>query len=191
MNNIFFILIAIFFFTSCDKKYENIDYQYYNTLTIFDTLLKNDKVLVLNVGKSLVDKSPKLLVKDIKKAKRYLFEYDCKLLNDSTIIAYEGAFVYDEDGGFKSNGIWVYTKFDSTGIFPFKTDHINFSVDSIPKNYTKKLPIIEGIYFYKNNDLTILSTEQSEAKFKEKKLNGFYYLPNTGRLFDKINILDL
>ena len=68
---------------------------------------------------------------------------------------------------------------------------MKFSIDSIPKNWNKKSPTQEGIYFYKNNLLQLFSKEQSEVKFKEKEKNGFYFIPNKGRLFNTLNINEL
>lgn len=177
---------------SCNDKYEEIDNQYFKKLSIQDTLLDNKKVLVIKVGKSISDNYPQLLVKDKESNRKYLFkEDDCELENDSIIRTYYPAFIYDENGGFRKNGIWVYTKFYTKGTFPFTTKGMEFSVDSVPQNWNKNLPKKEGIYFYKNNFLHILSTEQSEEKFKEKEIDGFYFIPNNGRLFDKINIYKL
>ena len=188
----FSIFILIVLFISCDKKYDEIGNQYFQTLSIQDTLLDNKKVTVLKVGESISDKYPHLLVENKQSNKKYLFkEYDCELENDSIILSYYPAFIYDEDGGFRKNGIWVYTKFYTKGTFPFTTKSMEFNVDSIPKNWKKDLPKKEGIYFYKNNSLLILSTEQSDEKFREKEMNGFYFIPNKGRLFDKINVFTL
>ncbi|WP_298143768.1 hypothetical protein [Flavobacterium sp.] len=177
---------------SCHEKYDEIDNQYFNKLSILDTLIDNKKVLVLKVGDSISDNYPHLLVKDKESDRKYLFkEYECELENDSIIRSYSPAFVYDENGGFRKNGIWVYTKFFTEGTFPFKSKGMKFSVDSIPQNWNQDLPKKEGIYLYKNNSLHILSTEQSEEKFREKEIDGFYFIPNKGRLYDKINIYNL
>ena len=177
---------------SCNEKYDEIDNQDFQTLSIQDTLLNNKKVLVMKVGDSVVDKYPRLLVKVKQSDRKYLFkEYDCELENDSIIRTYYTAFIYDENGGFRENGIWVYTKFYTEGTFPFTTRGMKFSVDSVPQNWKKDLPKKEGIYFYKDNSLVLLSTQQSEEKFKEKEMDGFYFIPNNGRLFDRINIYKL
>lgn len=188
------LLYLLLFFASCNKEYETINETRFRSLSIQDTLLNNKKVVVMKVGDSMTDAYPQLLVKSKHSEAQnyYLFkEYDCELQNDSIILSYYPAFIYDEDGGFKKNGIWVYTKFYQKGSFPFTTHGMAFSVDSIPKNWNKELPKKEGIYFYKNNSLQLLSSEQSEEKFKEKELNGFYFIPNKGRLFNKINIYQL
>jgi hypothetical protein len=177
---------------SCNEKYDEIDNHYFQTLAIQDTLLDNKKVIVMKVSDSLPDNYPHLLVKDKESGSKYLFKnYECELENDSIIRYYYPAFIYDDDGGFRKNGIWVYTKFYKEGTFPFTTKGMEFSVDSIPQKWNKVLPKKEGIYFYKNNSLYVLSTEQSENKFREKEMDGFYFIPNNGRLFDKINIYKL
>jgi len=184
------IYLILLFFASCDKTYEKISDQYFQALSVQDTLLNNKKILVLKVGDSISDTYPRLLVKSnqSKTKNYYLFKDDCELENDSIILSYYPAFIYDEDGEFRKNGIWVYTEFYSEGTFPFTSKVMRFSVDSIPKDWNKALPAKEGIYFYKNNSLSLITTEQSEDKFKEKEMDGFYFIPNKGRLFDKINI---
>lgn len=188
---IYFLLLL---FVSCNKKYEIIDEDYFRTLSIHDTLLNNEKVVVMKVGDSISDANPYLLVKNNQSNTKsyYLFKQeDCELENDSIILSYKPAFIYDEDGGFRKNGIWVYTKFYTEGTFPFASKGMNFSVDSIPENWNKALPKKEGIYFYRNNSLLLLSNVQSEDKFSEKEMDGFYFIPNKGRLFEKINIYQL
>jgi hypothetical protein len=77
--------------------------------------------------------------------------------------------VIDEHGSFRNNGIWVYTEFYTEGTFPFHSNVIKYSVDSIPKSWNNEVPTQEGIYFFENNALTKISKEQSEEKFKEKE----------------------
>lgn len=172
---------------SCNGVYEEISDEEFQNLTIQDTLVKNSEVFVFKVGKSSTDKYSNLLVKS-KSKEYYKFDYDCELENDSIILSYYPAFITDDEGEFRKNGIWVYAKFSSNGTFPLNSDVIEFSPDSIPKNWNKTLPKKEGIYLYKYNALKLISKEQSEEKFKEKKINGFYFFPNKGRLFNRINI---
>lgn len=96
---------------------------------------------------------------------------------------YSPAFIIDDQGEFRKNGIWVYAEFYKGGI--------KFNVDSIPKNWNHKIPNDEGIYIYQNSSLVMFSKEQSEEKFNEKKINGFYFIPNKGRLFNRIKIKEL
>ena len=178
---------------SCnEKKYDTISDQYFQTLSIRDTLLDNKKVLVLKVGDSVNDDYTRLLVRNKQSDKKYLFEEDdCVLENDSIILANYTVFIYGEDDVSGKNGLWVYTKFYTKGTFPFTKKGMEFNVDSVPQNWKKEVPTKEGIYFYKNGSLSVLSTEQSDEKFREKEWDGFYFIPNTGRLFDRINIYKL
>jgi hypothetical protein len=185
MKKIFFFLATLFILTSCEKAYKVISNQDFMKLAILDTLVKKPNLLVLKVGDSISDVYPRLLVKS---NRLYHFDSECEIQNDSTILSYYPPFIYDYEGEIRKNGIWAYTSFYTKGKFPFETKGMNFSVDSIPKNWNQKVPTQEGIYFFENNSLNLFSNEQSEEKFKEKEKNGFYFFPNKGRLFDKINI---
>jgi len=185
------IYLLALFFASCDKSYTVVDDEHFRTLSIQDTLLHNKKVLVLQVGDSVSDAYPHLLVKSNRSNTNYLFNEDCELRNDSIMLSYAPAFVYDDEGGFRKNGIWVHTTFYREGTFPFTRKGMRFSVDSVPQNWNKALPRKEGIYFYRKNSLSLVATEQSEEEFKKREMDGFYFIPNKGRLFDKININEL
>lgn len=184
------ICLLMVLLLSCEKRYKQISTNDFKEMVIQETLVQNSRVSVFKVGKSNEDEFPEILLQT-KAQKKYLFDYDCELENDSIILSYYSAFLIDEDGSFRKNGIWVYTKFHTEGTFPFISKGMSFSVDSIPKNWNKVAPTKEGIYFYKNNALTMLSKEQSEKKFREKELDGFYFFPNKGRLFDRININEI
>lgn len=183
MNKLYLYLAVLICF-SCEKSdaYKIIDHEALKKLKVQDTLVENKKVLVTKV---LDSDYPKLLVWDklSNRSNHYLFDMDCELENDSTIIYYAPPFLVDENGEFQKNGLWVYTK--------FYRDSTSFGVDSIPKNKIKKLPQKEGIYFYQNDSLVRLSKDQSEEKFNSIRRNGFYFIPNTGRLFERININQL
>lgn len=179
------ILVMLY---SCDKEYEVVSDEQYQKFAIQDTLVTKLNLLVLKVGNSVSDSYPRLLVKS---NRLYLFNENCGLQNDSTILSYYPAFMIDSEGEFRKNGLWLYANFYTEGTFPFQTKGIKFSVDSIPKNWTKKVPVKEGIYFYEKNSLKMISKEQSEDKFKEKEKDGFYFFPNSGRLYKKININEL
>ena len=176
-----YIIYVILLFFSCEKDYEIISKKQLEKLLIQDTLIHKNNYTVMQVGRSTTDAFPKML---LKKEKLYLFENDSKLKNDSTILSYFSAFIIDSQGSFRENGIWVYTEFYTEGYFPLTTKGMRFHVDSIPTTYKKKLPNQEGIYFYEEEELVLLSSEQSEEKFKEKEKNGFYFIPNSGRLFN-------
>ncbi|WGD34929.1 hypothetical protein [Olleya sp. YS] len=185
---LFKILVLVLLIFSCQDDYKIISESDLKKLTIQDTLVNNPSHLIMTVGKSESDEFPKLL---LKKRHMYMFDRDFEVANDSTIISYYSAFLIDSDGAFRKNGIWLYAQFKNEGVFPFNSNSIIYSVDSIPKNWNTKRPTTEGIYFYENDSLQLLSKEQSEEKFKEKRKNGFYFIPNKGRLFDKINVNDL
>lgn len=95
----------------------------------------------------------KILIK--KNNSYFIFDTDCYLENDSTIIAYAPPFQSDLDNGsFQKNGIWLYTEFyteeNKTGnsIYEISDSGTKFSVDSLPKNLNlRSLPKSEGIYF--------------------------------------------
>lgn len=186
------LYLLFIFLTACNDKYHTIDDAYFQKLTVQDTLLNNNKIQVFKVGNSTSDKYPHLVVNNKETNKKYLFEeFECELANDSIIHYNITTFIYDEFTESRKNGMWVYTKFYTKGTFPFKSNVMEFSPDSIPQNWKNQLPTKEGIYYYKNNNLILLSNQQSDEKFKEKEKNGFYFIPNKGRLFDKINIYDL
>lgn len=187
MKHLVILMIFLSLF-SCEKEYEIISDQEFKKKVIQDTLFNNSNYTVMSIGESAKDNYPRLFVKA---NHLYLFERDCELSNDSIIHCYYPAFIIDSDGEFRKNGIWIYAKFENEGYFPFNTKIIKYSVDSIPSNWNKKLPVDEGVYFYNNNRLELISSVQSEEKFKEKEMNGFYFIPNRGRLFDKITIKDL
>jgi GH43 family beta-xylosidase len=193
MKKLCLVLLSIFLYSCNDAAYEVLDEHNVKQLTTQDTLVSNAKVLVVLAGNSISDEYPNILVKPKTSGngKYYLFDNDTKLENDSTLLHYYSAFIIDSEGEFRKNGLWVYTTFTTEGTFPFQSEVTSFSVDSVPKYWKGKLPVKEGIYFYRNNRLVQLSEEQSEAKFKEKKKDGFYFFPNSGRLFDRININEL
>lgn len=187
MNKVLSLLILILIF-SCEKDYEIIDTREFEKLVVQEVLVEKSNYSVMKVGKSVQDEFPKLLVKN---KRIYLFENDCELFNDSIIHSYYPAFIIDKDGEFRKNGIWIHAEFYNEGTFPFHSKNIKYSVDSIPEYWDGNLPVEEGIYFFENNKLKQLSQEQSEEEFKKGEKNGFYFIPNKGRLFDKIFISDL
>lgn len=182
------LIFVIIIFYSCERPYKVINDEDFRKLSIQKTLVKKNKYSVYKVGDSASDEYPNLLVKS---KKLYLFNYDCEFVNDSIIHSNNIEFIIDEYSDFRKNGIWVYTDFYTEGSFIFKTNGMKFSSDSIPKNWKGKLPKKEGIYFYENNTLKMISKVQSEEKFKEKRKDDFYYFPNNGKLFNKINITKL
>lgn len=184
---LFIFLLAITFY-SCERPYKVINDDDFRKLSIQKTLVKNSKYSVIEVKNTASDSYTRLLVKS---NKLYLFDDDSELANDSIIHTNITEFLIDENSDSRKNGIWVYSDFYTEGNFIYKTSGIKFGVDTIPRNWKGKLPNQEGIYFYENNALKMISKVQSEEKFNETEKDGFYYIPNKGILFDKINIARL
>jgi len=197
MNKVF-TFIFISFLVCCSvkdqKSYRKINEEDYHKFGVADTLLDKPDVLVTG----LKEDNSQLLLRIKRKAgiDYYKLDPDCVIENDSTIIAYAEAFKYEPgDGGFQKNGIWFYARFYSDenkkGNFIYSTSDtgIQFSVDSIPASAKSiALPNSEGIYFYEKDALIRLSREQSEDQFNALQKNGFYFIPNSGRLFKRIDI---
>lgn len=182
------LIFVIIIFYSCERPYKVINDKELRKHSIQKRLVKKSKYSVYNVGNSISDAYPSLLVKS---NKLYLFDADCELANDSIIRTNVVEFLIDENSDNRKDGIWVYSDFYTEGNFIYKTSGIKFGVDSIPRNWKGKLPKEEGIYFYENNTLKMISKVQSEEKFNETEKDGFYYIPNNGKLYDKINIAKL
>lgn len=184
--------LFIFIFTltlySCERPYKAINDDDFRKLSIQKTLVKNSKYSIIEVKNTASDSYSRLLVKS---NKSYLFDADCELANDSIIHTNIVEFLIDENSDCRKDGIWVYSDFYTEGSFVYKSSGIKFSVDSIPRNWKGKLPKQEGIYFYENNTLKMISKVQSEEQFKEKEKDGFYYFPNNGKLYNKIDITKL
>lgn len=183
-----FLVFFIMVFYSCDKPYKIINDEDFTKLSIQKKLIKNSKYSVYIAGDSVSDPYPNLLVKS---NKLYLFDNDCELVNDSIIHYNNLEFIIDEYSDYRKEGIWVYTDFYTEGNFIFKTNGMKFNSDSIPRNWKGKLPKQEGIYYFENNKLKLISKVQSEEEFKKNGKDGFYYIPNNGKLFKKINLAKL
>jgi len=181
-------LFLLFSVLSCNDNYEVITETKLKKFYVQDTLVNKSDYTIMTLGRSIKDEFPKLL---LSKKRLYLFDRDFEVENDSTILLYDHAFLIDSSGSFRKKGIWIHATFYKEGIFPFNNKVIEYSVDSIPSNWNKELPNNEGIYFLKNNELKIHSVEQSPEKFKEKEKTGFYFIPNKGRLFNRINVNEL
>lgn len=184
------VLVSIVFISllSCNDNYKVISESKLNELFIQDTLVNTLDHTIMTVGRSIDDEFPKLL---LNKKRLYLFDRDYEVENDSTILLYDHAFLIDSNGSFRKNGIWIHATFYEEGIFPFNSKNIKYKVDTIPDNWNQERPTQEGIYFFDTNQLSLFSEEQSPEKFKEEEKNGFYFIPNKGRLFNRIAINQL
>lgn len=187
------LLPLLAFLFSChydDLSYKKIDFETYKSYKPSETLVKKRNILVTRYSKDF----PQLLL--AKNGSYFIFDSNCYLENDSTIIAYSSPFLVDsENGEFQKNGIWLYAEFykdeNKKGNFIYEVSDsgTRFSVDSIPQNADfKKLPTAEGIYFFEGKSLNRITKEQSEDKFYSQNRNGFYFIPNSGRLFNRINL---
>ena len=177
------------------KTYKPIDSSIYAKYKTIDTLYKTKEYIATKCEDTI--KYFKAYVTLIKKAngKYYLLDPNAYFENDSTIIYYSMPLKTDsENGSFQKKGIWFYAHFysekkDSTGIYQKNEEGVKFSVDSTPSNADKIIrPELQGIYFYQNDSLIKISQEQSEEKFYSFEKNGFYFLPNSGRFFERYSI---
>lgn len=201
MNKLLLLLFT-FSLVACktggSKSYKEISEQDYNKFVAADTLLENANFLITKSEDSIFKGSFQLLLKKqhSNTVNYYKFDSDCYFENDSVIISYAPPFLSDsENGSFQKNGIWVYAKFftgekkKGNSIYETSESGVRYSVDSIPPSLrVVTLPNAEGIYFYKGNNLLQISKEQSENKFYSLKKDGFYFIPNSGRLFSRISL---
>jgi len=180
-----------------DKYYKALTREEYQKYIAIDTLLENKKNLITECKSPLPYPVFTTLVKKIGTGNVSYFKLDSDayLENDSIVIAYASAFKSDESGDMQKDGLWLYAEFydnenkKGNWFYSISDSGIRFSVDSLPPNYKpENLPTKEGIYLLKNEKIKMISTEQSEEKFSSLKINGFYFIPNTGRLFKRYNI---
>ncbi|MFT3796635.1 hypothetical protein [Flavobacterium sp.] len=177
--------VLLLLFCACDQPYRKINDREMEELAVQDTLVSNAKWMVLQAGESPQDKFPQLLVKTLQSDKCYLFNYDCELENSLTIRHYTLELILGPEEKRRKNGIWMYAEFYTEGTFPFQNKGTRFAVDSMPKSWNKKNPTREGMYYFEGNELKLFS-EQSDKKFNEARKSGFYFIPNNGKLFDRI-----
>lgn len=182
-------------FSSCyneETHYESISFEKYNSYKPYDTLVEKGNILITKWKDTTSEGVFQILLK--KENTYFIFDSDCDLENDATIIAYAPPFKWDEkDHGMQKNGIWFYAEFYNgrnkagNAIHETSESGVQFSVDSIPKEI-KNLPTREGIYFFKKDSLILISHEQTENKFSTLNKTGFYFVPNSGRFFERIKI---
>jgi len=183
---------------SQDEFFKEIDFKSYNQYKLVDTLFVKGSFLVTkrNLPSGFFSFSEFVQI-DFGKRKRYfLLNYDAHFINDTSIYAFSPAFkATSVDKGFMQNGIWVYTQILTEkieGSNDLRRTGKRFAVDSLPINWDyKRLPTKEGIYFYEVNKLVQISSEQSEEAFDSYGKDGFYFIPNTGRLFTKHSIREI
>jgi hypothetical protein len=200
MNKIYSLLIAFMLF-SCvknNKYYKEINEEQYSKFLASDTLISNPNILITQFEDSIFKNSYHLLLRknEDNKSKYYKLDSSCEIENDSTLFYYAPPFMSDsENGSFQKNGIWIYVTFfdeenkKGNSICNTSESGANFSIDSLPVPLKLvSMPKSEGIYFYQKDSLVMVSKEQSEDQFYSQKKNGFYFIPNRGRLFTRINI---
>lgn len=204
MKKIYFLISSILL-VSCagnnERYYRKITEEEYNKFLIADTVVKKSNYLILNSNGTISREIGQLIMRKMnpKEMGYYVFDPDCYVENDSTIIAYAPPFKSDSDtGSFQKDGVWFYAGFysdqnkEGNAIYETSDAGVNFSVDSLPKNLKiTVLPKSEGIYFYQKEALVQVTKEQSEDKFSSLQKNGFYFIPNTGRLFTRLKIKDI
>ena len=191
---ILFLLPTLVLVTSCDfadqSFYREIGPNVYSEFKPVDTLMEKNGIIA-TIGSNHSD-SERTLIRTGQKY--FILGPDAYFENDSTIIVYDLAYLIDDDGQFRKNGIWFYTKTEKhrDEILPIFWNTARFyNVDSIPTGFSGNLPSQEGIYLYENNQLKRASKEQSPDAFDAIGKNGFYFLPNKGRLFERHHIKEI
>lgn len=183
----YFFLIFIMALSSCTNRdnqvprfIEEIDASGYKRYKPVDTLYKNKDYIATSCEDITgVLKSNSILLR-MTNGRYFILDPDAYLENDSTIIYYNPPFK-TENGSFQKDGIWFYAR--------FVNDQINFGVDSLPVNGEHIVrPKSEGIYFYENNSLHKVSSQQTDEVFYDFGKDGFYFLPNTGRFFKRYSV---
>jgi hypothetical protein len=109
--------IIVLLLASCHDYYNTsneINLEAYSQYRALDTLLDTKEYLVTECLDTKAEPGFEriLIKKDDGAAKSYfILDTDAFLENDSTIIHYDPALLYDSDGGFKKDGIWFYASF--------------------------------------------------------------------------------
>jgi len=183
--------------TACSQKedtwYLHLDFNEYQQYSVKDSLLATPHIIVTKgINPSMSWQMPMLIKKNTKdKTEYYKISADSYLENDSTIVVYASPF----KSGNEKNGLWLYADFfdgenkQGNAIYSTTDSGVRFAIDSVPyTTYSIKLPTREGIYIFKENKLILANKEQSEDVFYTLNKDGFYFIPNTGRLFKRHNI---
>jgi hypothetical protein len=190
-----FLLPFVMLLCSCfgeQRFYREITAEEYGEMKPIDTLTKKPGLLITRGVSQFY--TPDIFI--LKNDRYFKLDYDTFPENDSIVIWYAPAYSYSEDDhGFQKDGIWVHTEFTvkRDKIIPIMPmNSIQYHVDSLPPGYKDiNRPKAEGIYFYENNRLNLVSKEQSEDAFNGYKKNGFYFIPNSGRLFTRHSINEI
>ena len=202
MKSTVFSLFIILTLNSCDyqerKIYKSIDLDTYKKYEVIDTIYNKPDYIATECKNTIPYFTTSVtLIRKVNKNKYsyFLLKSDAYIENDSTVVAYAMPFKSTSDeGAFQKNGIWLFAEFytektDSTGIFQTSESGVKYSIDSLPPDLKEaNRPTSEGIYYFENGHLIKLSSEQSEDKFYSFQRNGFYFIPNKGRLFKRHTI---
>lgn len=200
MKKIYSLLMALILFScvEANKNYREITEGQYSKFLASDTLVNKTNVLITQFEDSIFKNSHHLLLrkKEGNESKYYKLDSGFQIENDSTLFYYASPFTSNSDGGsFQKNGVWLYVTFfndknkKGNSIYNTSEAGANFNVDSIPASLKLvSMPKYEGIYFYQKDSLVMVSKEQSEDQFYAQQKNGFYFIPNTGRLFTRVDI---
>lgn len=199
MRPLFLSILISLSFVSCynaDKKFfTEINATTYKKYKTVDTLYKTKDYTATKCEDTISYFKVYVTLFKMSNGKYFVLDPDACLENDSTIICYSPPLKSDsENGSFQEDGIWFYAHFytektDSTGIIQESVGEVKYSVDSMPTHGELIVrPKSEGVYLYQNNILKKVLAEQSEDKFYSLQKDGFYFLPNSGRFFEKYNI---
>jgi len=199
----FFFLIFIVALSSCINEeqapqiFTEIDAAGYKRYRPVDTLYKTNEYIATSCEDTTGIFKASCIVLRMTNGRYFLLDPDTYLENDSTLIYYSPPFKTDtENGSFQKDGIWFYAHFykdqvDTTakGFVPESSSGVNFGVDSLPENGEQIVrPKSEGIYYYENNSLHKIASQQTDEVFNDFGKDGFYFLPNTGRFFKRYSV---
>lgn len=168
--------------------YHKISRKQYGEYRLLDTMISNEAILLCKGNKPPWNSwAEVLLVRTNREGKEHYFqlEEDTYYLGGDSFICYAPPFLATtEDGGFQKNGLWVYTHFEHGARY--------YKVDSLPENENHiPRPTGEGIYLFRNGKLELMSQQQSEEQLSGIAIDGFYFFPNTGRMFERHKLGEL
>jgi hypothetical protein len=192
-----FLLPFVMLLCSCfgeQRFYREITAEEYSRFKPVDTLAEKPGLLITKCQDKGEYEFFSYLIH--KNDRHFKLDSDAYPENDSAFIWYKPAYVYvSGESEFQKDGIWIHAEFTvkKDKIIPIMpVNSIQYHVDSLPPGYKDvNRPKAEGIYFYENNRLNLISKEQSEDAFNGYKKNGFYFIPNSGRLFTRHSINEI